>query len=583
MGKIDVFEIRVDKLTAELSKKNEEAQLFKNEAEKSFVEKNLLEKACEEAVNALKDLKEKFNMTEIKVEELEEQLVSENKKNEEYNIQVEQLRKDTMQHKVKYEELLSNFSELQSEKKAIQKQFQSGSSEVKTIEANLKMSEENEVKLTREIQRLEDEQQHLREYVNSLENKIQDRNQENEALQKNIEENFKLLQIKTENEKQIKAMEAKLCTLGTKFEAKVKAQEECRKENKILKKQIQKETAKSNQLENMINSLQEESYNLKRLNEEEHHKLLEDLESKSAFATELENEVQKLKFAAAEAIKSKEETELKCQQKIADMVALMEKHKNQYDRMVEEKDAELEENKKKEMEAVSSKTSLELELSKHKTENISTKQQLKIEIAQKENLQKELNDLKKEMSYMKITQLSEAKNQQLPAFSSKQARYSETPNENSAKRHVFDFSVTRKTPSYSRDDGNNALTKATEIHNEDLKTPKSNTNRVGTTAKIKSYRIRTPPSTPLRKGIMKLEPKSDSSDQSDLLTFANATKPSFSAPCDIVKKIQSPAVLKSPGNALKLAAMKRMRDAGWTVVTGSFKKKKKKTNEKIFA
>lgn len=39
---------------------------------------------------------------------------------------------------------------------------------------------------------------------------------------------------------------------------------------------------------------------------------------------------------------------------------------------------------------------------------------------------------------------------------------------------------------------------------------------------------------------------------------------------------------KSPGNALKLAAMKRMRDAGWTAVTGS-SKKKKTTNEKVFA
>lgn len=36
---------------------------------------------------------------------------------------------------------------------------------------------------------------------------------------------------------------------------------------------------------------------------------------------------EKHKLTAVEAIKNKEETELKCQQKIADMVALMEKHK----------------------------------------------------------------------------------------------------------------------------------------------------------------------------------------------------------------------------------------------------------------
>lgn len=38
-------------------------------------------------------------------------------------------------------------------------------------------------------------------------------------------------------------------------------------------------------------------------------------------------QVEKHKLTVVEAIKNKEETELKCQQKIADMVALMEKHK----------------------------------------------------------------------------------------------------------------------------------------------------------------------------------------------------------------------------------------------------------------
>lgn len=38
-------------------------------------------------------------------------------------------------------------------------------------------------------------------------------------------------------------------------------------------------------------------------------------------------QVQTLRSTAVEAIKNKEDTELKCQHKIADMVALMEKHK----------------------------------------------------------------------------------------------------------------------------------------------------------------------------------------------------------------------------------------------------------------
>lgn len=47
-------------------------------------------------------------------------------------------------------------------------------------------------------------------------------------------------------------------------------------------------------------------------------------------------------------------------------------------------------------------------------------------------------------------------------------------------------------------------------------------------------------------------------------------------------QIQSPVNQKSPGNTLKFAAMKRMRDAGWTAVT-SCDKKKKKISDNIFA
>uniref|UniRef100_A0A665T523 Synaptonemal complex protein 1 n=1 Tax=Echeneis naucrates TaxID=173247 RepID=A0A665T523_ECHNA len=274
-------------------------------------------------------------------------------------------------------------------------------------------------------------------------------------------------------------------------------------QNKILKKQITKEIAKSTQLENDINRSHDESQNLKKLNDEVHQKLLKDLECKRACAAQLENEVQELRLTAAEATKNKEDAELKCQQKIADMVALMEKHKSQYDRMVEEKDAELTEKKKKVNEAVANGQSLELDLSKYKTENDQLKNQLKTETSKKMNLLKELSCLKKEMCSMKSTQ------------------------------------------------------------------------------------IRTPPSAKkaaLGKSTIEFDPKSDSSDQNDLLTFANAPTSNFSislSKLDTFKKIQSPVTHKSPGNTLKLAAMKRMRDAGWTAVTGC--DKKKKNNEKIFA
>ncbi|XP_078105172.1 synaptonemal complex protein 1 [Sander vitreus] len=607
-GKSEVTEARVEELTAELSRKTEEVQLFKNEAEISFAENDLLKKACEAAEKAQDDLKEKSAVTEIKVMELEGQLFTEINKNKEHTSQMEQLRKDIIQHKLKYKELLSDFNELHSEKTAIQQQFESGSSNVKAMEATIKVSEEKAENLTREIQRLEEEKQCLREEVNSIKTKSQGKYQE--TLQKKMQENCDHLQEEiSEKEKHIKAMETKLCNLRKKCEIKLKAQEEYQKENKMLKKQIAKENAKSSQLETVINSLHEESQNLKRLKEEDQQKLLKELESKSTFTAELENEVQKLRLTTAEAIKKMDDTELKCQHKIADMVALMEKHKSQYDRMVEEKIAELDENKKKEMEAVAHRKSLELDLMKHKTDIDHLKQQLKTEITEKENMQKKLTDLKKEMSSIKTTQLSEARNKQSPASNCKQGRGDETPKESSSRRHVFDFSKARKTPSYSKDTESPAVMKKAlkesdtesirkscgttpknkEIHNEDLKTLRHITNRVGGTTKIKSYRIRTPPSADkaARWGDspIDLDPKSDSSDQNDLLTFASAPAPNLPAPrgkLNIFRRIQSPAIHKSPGNSLKLAAMKRMRDAGWTAVTGC-DKKKKTTNEKIFA
>ncbi|CAG5978822.1 unnamed protein product [Menidia menidia] len=442
---------RVEELVAELSKKTEEMQMF-----------------------------------QTKMDELEGKLADEMKKNKDSTLQMEQLKQDIMLQEGKYEELLSNFNNLETEKMIIQKEFEKGFTNVKATEAVRKASEEKTVKLKKEIQTLERENQCLRNEVDTIRNRVQGKCQETETLQKKIEENCERLQEEiTVKEKQIKAMESK---------------------NKILKKQIEKETAKSSQLETKVERLQEESQQLKSLSNEE-KKMLKDLESKTAFATELENEVQKLKLTAAEAVKSKEDTELKCQHKIADMVALMEKHKSQYDRMVEEKDAELDENKKKKMEAVAHAKSLE-------------------------NLSRELTDLKQEMSSVKI------RNSQ-------------------------------------------------PIPSEEMKTPGGYSNSISGASKIKSYRIRTPPSDTKAsrwgKTTIELDPKSDSSDQIDLLTFAGIQAQSGSVPkCRVNIFKKSPLTLKSPGNSLKLAAIKRMRDAGWTAVT-SCDKKKKKTNEKVFA
>ncbi|KAM4740700.1 synaptonemal complex protein 1 isoform 1-T2 [Anableps anableps] len=604
-SKIDALETRVDELVSELSRKTEEIQMLRNEKEMALEESNLLKEVCENAAKAKEDLQEKCTFTEIKAKELEVQLSVEIKKNEECSFQMEQLKEDILHHEVKYEELLSSFHKLQSENMATQQEFEDGLSKVKVSEENMKVSEEKIVKLKREAQKLEEENKCLRDEISTIKTRIRGTCQDTETMQKKTEEIWEHLQEQVaEKEDQIKAVETKLHNLRKKFEMKFKVQEEFKNENKILKKQIAKETAKSSHLEKTIDKLQRESKNLKTLKDEDYQKMLKDLESKSALTAELEDEVQNLKLTTAEAIKNKEDAELKCQHKIADMVALMEKHKSQYDRMVEEKDTELDKNKKKEKEAVSRAKSLELDLSKQKMENDQLKKQLKTKDTEKEFLQKEVTDLKKEISAAKVMQLSQARSKQSVALDSEQEIDLDTPMEGSLKTYIFDFSKTKKTPS-----SNNSLAvlrkavsatkipktpcgttaKTKPVFSEDTATPGSNKNRIGGISKMKSYRIRTPPSSEKAgrwgKNAIELDPKSDSSDHIDLFTCANEPAPNDSVlqhKRNIFKKIQSPVALKSPGNNSKLAAIKRMRDAGWTAVTGC-DKKKKKTNEKIFA
>ncbi|XP_008278563.1 synaptonemal complex protein 1 [Stegastes partitus] len=577
-SKIDVTEARAEGLVAEVSRKTEEIQLIKNETEMVRGENTVLKKVCESVEKEQQHLKEKTTLTEIKVQELEGQLFSEMQGKKECTFQMEQLRRDIMQHEVKYEELLSNFNELQSEKTSIQQQFENGFSNVKVLEANIKVSADKAIKLTREIQRLEEENRCLREEVNSINNTIQG------TLQKKTEEIHEDLQKKfAEKEKRIKNVEAKLGDVRKQFQIKFKAQAEYKNEDKMLTKQEGKEVAKSSQFKIMIKRLQEESQNLKRLKKDEHQKVLKDVESKSNLIAELENEIQKLGSTAAEAIKNKEDTELKCQQKIADMVALMEKHKSQYDRMLDEKDAELDKKKTKEMEAVAQVKSLELDLSKHITENDQLKKLLKTETTEKENLQKKLMDLKKGKSSVKTSQPSQAKSKStVPNY--KQGRCSETLEESSSKTYTFDFSKTRKTPSSRKDDEIFPVFKKNHINTQDLETPESITKTVGSASKIKSYRVRTPPSATKaaqwRKSTFELDLKSDSSDQSDMLVSSNDIAWTKTFVC--FSQLQTPATHKSPGTSLKLAAMKRMRDAGWSAVIGC-DKKRKKAIDKVFA
>ncbi|CAB1331560.1 unnamed protein product [Coregonus sp. 'balchen'] len=125
-----------------------------------------------------------------------------------------------------------------------------------------------------------------------------------------------------------------------------------------------------------------ESENLQQSNEEECKRLLDDLGTKSTSEAELQKKVTKLHLTATKAINSKEDAEIKCQNKIADMVALMEKHK-------------------------------ELELSQQNIENGRLKEQLEKEMKERESLLQEVKDLKKEMTSQKTRRQLETQDKQV--------------------------------------------------------------------------------------------------------------------------------------------------------------------------
>ena len=108
-----------------------------------------------------------------------------------------------------------------------------------------------------------------------------------------------------------------------------------------------------------------------------------EIENKKISEGKLLGEVEKAKATVDEAVKLQKEIDLRCQHKIAEMVALMEKHKHQYDKIVEERDSELGLYKNREQEQSSAKIALETELSNIRNELVSLKKQLEIEKEEK--------------------------------------------------------------------------------------------------------------------------------------------------------------------------------------------------------
>ncbi|NXS19136.1 SYCP1 protein, partial [Mystacornis crossleyi] len=171
--------------------------------------------------------------------------------------------------------------------------------------------------------------------------------------------------------------------LKKQVENKTKCIEELQQENKVLKKKITAESKKNSIYEGKVNKLRLEMENMSKQHKEAIAIYQKDIETKTVNESKLHEEVEKMRLLYDEATMIQRETDIRCQHKITEMVALMEKHKLEYDKMVEERDAELKIYKIKQQKQLSSERALENELSCLKSELACLKEQLKAEMEEK--------------------------------------------------------------------------------------------------------------------------------------------------------------------------------------------------------
>nr|XP_025973329.1 synaptonemal complex protein 1-like [Dromaius novaehollandiae] len=255
--------------------------------------------------------------------------------------------------------------------------------------------------------------------------------------------------------------------------------------------------------------------------------------------------------------------------------------------MVEEKDTELKLLKIKEHEQSSEKRSLESELSCLKSELSSLKEHLKAEIEEKENLAKEppKNTLpEKEKKHKKI-----------------QTHFSETPKLHLDLDSASINSKKKLSPNY-------IPIKVNIMENKEM-TPSASAKSTLCSPSLKTYVVKTPPICKLQsestnllsegcmrkkqKVLLQLDTQSDSSEHSDLLSIVSEEEifkklykdyPQASQLCAMTpKKKPTTSNLKTPGSALKITSMRKMREAGWTAVSKMDRKRKMKEAEKLFA
>ncbi|XP_041568246.2 synaptonemal complex protein 1 isoform X3 [Taeniopygia guttata] len=431
---------------------------------------------------------EELSETLKEIPDLKAQLTSAAEKEQNYLNQLVTLKTDLEQEALKNEQLTVCLNKLSLEKEQIAQEKNIVAAELKKLQEQQEDSKKKEENTKQLVENLEEAKGQLRNELESLKEKMAKTGEEIKSTLDEREENMNNLKKQVEN--------------------KTKCIEELQQENKVLKKKITAESKKTNSYEGKVNKLQLEIENMNKQHKEAVDIYQKDIETRKINENKLREEIEKMRLLYDETAMIQRETDVRCQHKIAEMVALMEKHKNEYDKMVEEKDAELKVYKMKQQKQLSSERALENELSRLNSELSSLKEQLKAE--------------REEKTYIIKTP---------PIDKMQSGRSTNLPSEQSTRKK--------------------------------------------------------------QKVLLQLDTESDSSEHTDLLSivseeemfkklydyYPQASQLHSTAP----KKTPAPSNVNSPGSALKLRTMRRIREAGWTAVSKMDRKRKIKDVVKLFA
>ncbi|XP_050176315.1 synaptonemal complex protein 1 [Myiozetetes cayanensis] len=363
------FEASIASLKSLLQKEQNRSEKYEDKSKLLTLE--LRNKSAElEEMTKLKCDKEmqleELSETLKEIHDLKVQLTGTAEKERDYLNQLSTLKTDLEQEMLKNEELTVCINKLSLEKEQIAQEKSAVAAELKDLQESHKESKKKEEDAKQLVENLEEENGQLRNELESLKEKMAKAGEEIESKLDEREEDVNNLK------KQV--------------ESKARYIEELQQENKGLKKKITAESKKSSIYEGKVNKLQLELENMNKQHKETVDSYQKEIETKKINENKLHEEVEKLKLLYDEATMIQRETDIRCQHKIKEMVALMEKHKHEYDKMVEEKDAELKLCKLKQQEQLSSERSVESELSRLKSELSCLKEQLRAETEEKENL-----------------------------------------------------------------------------------------------------------------------------------------------------------------------------------------------------